>query len=549
MRFRLKILCTIGSILLWIGLQSSKSILVRAQSSDTGSNRKTSTTIKGVVRDGGTGAAIPEVSVSTYVKDQKRTTMTDAAGNFSFTDVPFGRYRLNAQRRNPHALASMLVSAPLGLETVHVDLKFPASASIAGTVVDEQGEGVERVGVVALKAQLHHGKVTYIEHASTMVDDMGRYRLEGLPAGTPILLRVGYPRNGLNARDDRKQRPTALVTTYYPGSQSIDGAAPIILQPDEQREGVKLLLLRRPTYCVQASVMDSNDRKSNLFVYDVSGGQKTQISGGPTDENKLKLCGFAAGHFEIVGLSTPTGNISDAPDHFGTADIWIAKEDIPDVQVVVGPGLKLAGRIRRADKTDTHKQPVRAQIELSPEGRLPFLNEKQNSSAQCEVPCDFVLPSVFAGKYRVSVSGLSNRGYVKQVLFDGNDVTLSELNVGQGRGDLQILVGDDGGILGGHLVDKDGDSVSGTVFIFRADIGSEQEFMQAVKTMETDQFGIFSTAGLAPGRYIVVGTGSKFDGNPEIIRRVWRSKSKAKELEITPNANRSETIECASLSG
>jgi hypothetical protein len=100
-----------------------------------------------------------------------------------------------------------------------------------------------------------------------------------------------------------------------------------------------------------------------------------------------------------------------------------------------------------------------------------------------------------------------------------------------------VIVGHDGGTLSTQVADKDGNPIGDAhLVVIPANAASEAMVSQTMILGETNQDGLYSTPSLAPGKYYVLALNAPVDDSPECIGRLWRARTKAKEVEIGPNA-------------
>lgn len=147
-----------------------------------------------------------------------------------------------------------------------VDLTSASSASrmdialwrggvIAGRVYDDLGEPAAYTQVVALRVRVRGGQRTFVPtgRAGT-ADDLGRYRLAGLPTGSYIVATVP-------ARDGYR-----LAPSYYPGTQNAAAATRVPVTAGGERSGVDFELGFAPTARVRGAVLDSQGRQVSECV-------------------------------------------------------------------------------------------------------------------------------------------------------------------------------------------------------------------------------------------------------------------------------------------
>ena len=104
-------------------------------------------------------------------------------------------------------------------------LRLTPHGVIAGRVLDEDGEPVERVQVSTMRYQSFRGSGNCCLRGG-MTDDLGEYRIFGLAPGK-YCASARYQQRGFMAAEDRTAggKPDEdYVPTYYPGTNDPAGA-------------------------------------------------------------------------------------------------------------------------------------------------------------------------------------------------------------------------------------------------------------------------------------------------------------------------------------
>src|SRR5262245_1035490 len=191
-----------------------------------------------VADDTGAPVANARVTVTTSSGLAAPVTLTESDGRFSLP-------RSAASRSVAPDDTSSLVVTKTGYTRAEapasgpLEIRLKRAAVIAGRVVDEFGEPVENVRVVAQadpKARLALAD-------GTNTDDRGEYRLIGLPAGSFVVAVVRI----YGTLDPVTARPREPDTIFYPGTTSPAEARTLQLAPgDEQRRIDFVFPARRP---------------------------------------------------------------------------------------------------------------------------------------------------------------------------------------------------------------------------------------------------------------------------------------------------------------
>jgi hypothetical protein len=129
------------------------------------------------------------------------------------------------------------------------------SGVIAGRVLDEDGEPLASVTVSALREVYNEGKRTLATSSALSTNDLGEYRLFGLPPGRYFVTAV-YPhwgRYGGNGDDsdsaDAQQQGYAKV--FYPGTPDAAKAMSIPIKAGEEVPSIEILMRQVLVYHVR----------------------------------------------------------------------------------------------------------------------------------------------------------------------------------------------------------------------------------------------------------------------------------------------------------
>ena len=148
-----------------------------------------------------------------------KTTATDDQGAFAFTDLPAGRFTLNASKPGyvnviygqkkpgrPGTPIQLLDSQKLtGLK-----LPLPKGGVLTGAVQDETGEPTPGTQVTAFRYEMRTGEKRLTQAGNDQTDDRGVYRIYGLLPGDYVVRAT--PRNRLNELQQVVQDVAQAIT-------------------------------------------------------------------------------------------------------------------------------------------------------------------------------------------------------------------------------------------------------------------------------------------------------------------------------------------------
>ena len=187
----------------------------------------------------GTLVANGEPQAGIRVMVGRQESKTDAAGRYSFRDVPAGRHMVSVGEpfRSPVMRVARTVTVVAG-QTARADFRVRPTASISGTVRDAFDEPAPGMEVVLLWQEYGAGGPRYFRRNVTATDDEGRYRIDYVQPEVPFLVLVfpiayrSSPSQSDAPTDPRLRRP-ATVPTFFPTVSELAGAAQIVLRPGQ----------------------------------------------------------------------------------------------------------------------------------------------------------------------------------------------------------------------------------------------------------------------------------------------------------------------------
>ena len=159
-----------------------------------------------------------------------RTATTNDQGQFSFPQLPAGRFTLSASKpgyvditygaKKPGRPGTPITLAD-GQKLDKIDVHLPKGSVLTGVVVDENGEPSPGTQVRAMRFVMRTGEKTLQQSGSDTTDDRGVYRIYGQQPGDYIVSAV--PRNaGLG---DLRQTMAAEIESLLQQAQAA-GATP-----------------------------------------------------------------------------------------------------------------------------------------------------------------------------------------------------------------------------------------------------------------------------------------------------------------------------------
>jgi hypothetical protein len=191
----------------------------------------------------------------------QREAVTDDSGRFECAQLPAGRYLVYVRPEGPFLTpASERVELAEGA-TATLTFRLVRGGSIAGRVVDDEGQPVVKAQVAAVLRRSLGGSWMLTTPGSggrAPTDDRGHFRLYGLPPGdyyvsaTPsaMLVNAAPRRPGGEAQ-------TGYVPTFYPAAASTKEAQLLTLALGQETSGIDITLARARLGSVSGRATDA----------------------------------------------------------------------------------------------------------------------------------------------------------------------------------------------------------------------------------------------------------------------------------------------------
>jgi hypothetical protein len=425
------------------------------------------------------------------------TANTNAAGYFEAKNVPPGSYYVAAVRagylnvqygqRRPTErglTVELLPSQTLG----RIDLSLPRGGVLAGRITDELGEPYPGVRVDALATRYSMGRRVRFPAGVATTDDLGQFRLAGLPPGTYYVAA-----SSTETWRTEKKETYGYASTYFPGG------------PPDQAQAITLAL---------------SQERSDLH-FSLHAGRAARITGRLLRETGEPI---AAGQVTLA-YTDPGGGMMTAgmrsvrTERDGSFEL----KDVPGGMFCVGCGG--AEQIVTVDGADIENLVLVSKTGSTVLGTLttddgapPF--PLSGVRVLLEAPYEKVLPTVrvvsvdtdlsfkltnLGGPFLFRVRGLPDGWTLGSVRMDDKDITDSPWDVptgGKNFSGLQIVVTQKIGRLLGNVVDSTGKPSSGaTVVVFSDQSDLWMPGSRFISTTRPASDGHFSITGLPAGTF------------------------------------------------
>jgi carboxypeptidase family protein len=303
--------------------------------------------LQGLVLESGSNNPISnatlELVATAGVATGRTLAVSSNDGSFAFRGLRPGQYSLTASRSGylraqfgqygPSSPASTITISGQGVANVRVPLL--KSASISGHVYDESG-------APAVNAQLHAWRISYkdgwrlpVPVASQMTNDLGEYRLFGLPPGeyyvsaqvdplthirSPASISIAAVAPGaailspgpgmfsaiLDPVFPRPEPRVEMAPVYYGGTTNEFAATPLHIRPGSDLKAIEIVAKRIPAVSVTGIVLGVDSKPYAPPAGPRATGTPAFVTGPNGERIQVLLNGAPPGGASIV--VTPAAN-------------------------------------------------------------------------------------------------------------------------------------------------------------------------------------------------------------------------------------------------
>jgi hypothetical protein len=483
-------------------------VAVRAQAPAT-------STIRGRVIAAETGLPLPNAHVSVVSSSPaadavQDPVLTDIDGRFQLTNLVAGRFTVSAAKAG-YVSARFGAGTPFdravdvaaqGATIEGIDFHLVKSSAISGRIVDDLGDPAVGVSVSAARMLRVDGTNRLSRVKSTTTDDLGEYRLGGLPAGR-FIVSVG---GGGGAA-------TRWTPGFFPGTPSLSRAQPIAVSAGEDvgaRDFVappagtgtaRLARLSGTVVDAQGSAVSGTIALSQVsdLIEARFGSSQPLRPGGDFS--------FTLGPGDYVLLARGSTGQGSAP-----LRVTVGDTDIAGLRLTLGRGGSITGRLV-FDGTNPPK-PSAVQIEAwSPDvdatAQSLLAGPRSSNGPTSGVSFNgdvFSISSLF-GTHELRVRTLPPGWALKRITHETRDIEDVPLDFEDGRAitGVEIVLTDHPAQVTGVVTDEDGQDVRDySVLLFPEDRTRVRHPSRAARWVRPDHTGRFVIDGLRGGSYLTI---------------------------------------------
>jgi len=467
-------------------------------------------------------------------------TVSDSAGRWKISGILCGRVMVSASKvgfLNPGAgrlrtgIDSFVTTAP-DSPAHDMRVELTPQSVITGKVVDEAGDPVQNVQVLAMTSRVLEGRRAFMESSGATTNDLGEFRVAGLASGKVIVC----ARPPLDPRvinlDPRAVNTDAavLAETCYPGPVEGGSASAIALAPGRETR-VDFNLSHVAAARIRGRVTGMPE---NSVVVVLLQSRRAARNGGQARPASMQR----DGSFELRGVAA--GSWMLAVDYweagarlFARVPVEVNGGDVDGVVVHLEPGFTATGTVRVESTSGRTLSPQQIMMSLRPveiTGGAGSVQWDKDHTA-------FMIRDVTPGVYSLVAGNFPAPFYLKSAVMGGRDLAREAVPIGAGSGQIDVVIADDSGTVQGRIEDANGDAATGWATILRDG--------RASVNVRTDADGSFKAAGFAPGDYRVFGW-DDID-QAEWADAEWMRRFGGSGVSVTVNAGQSAEVRVARL--
>jgi protocatechuate 3,4-dioxygenase beta subunit len=474
--------------------------------------------LRGVVVAGDTGTVLRRARVTLTAPGlrETRAATTDVQGHWEFKNLPAGRFTLTASKPQYVALeyGQRIPTEPgrpielAGGQTIErLEFRLPRGSVIAGRVVDDLGEPAASIRLQAYRLGYLNGRRQIgPTGAFAITDDLGQYRLAGLPPGTYYVGSASTLWGG-----SPEDEGISFGETYYPGTLRASDAQPVEARLGQERASVDFGLQTVRLASLSGVVIDSQgapvaNSSLTLMQERQSGTVSTVVSTSgiatTSSDGRFTVPNVAPGEYSVSSLGTAPR--FDVATERGSVSVTVAGEDIGGLVIALHRGSTVSGQIEFEGESRPPLTPA-MRLYASEVGGSRGMSLPGTSTITPD--WSFEIAGVSPGKRLFRMTGLPPTHVLKSVTVGGEDVTDTATEF-DGKGAITgvtLLLTERVTSLVGEVTDDRGRQVQEYALVaFAADPERWNPGSRFIGSARPDQNGRYSLSGLPPGDYLVV---------------------------------------------
>ncbi len=528
--------------------------------------------LEGRITDAITGEPVKKASLQLSRTDVPRTpgavalpqvfsTSSDAAGRFAMKDLEPGSYRLQATRtgyvpseygeKSPTS-ASAVLTLSRGQDLKNIDLHLTPHGVVSGRIVDESGEPMPSVMVQLLKQQYSKGKKQLTTAGSGQTNDLGEYRIFGLPPGRYYASAGMQVMSALPAVDRSAVPPPDedYVPTLYPGTRDGSAATPIDVTAGSVTPRVDMALVKTHTVTIRGSVNPPGAAPLLILAPRSLAGTLSLKMVMVNPRGEFEVRGVGPGAYSLTGSTKQNGKTATV-----SLPVNVGSSNIDNLVFAAGVGFTVSGRIAVEGEATAELSKARVALQAREMGigsLVAALGAVLSGAmpgeavGKLEKDLSFKMDDVSPDLYEVTVTGLPEGFYVKSIRCGETDALISGLALSGPPEPIEIVVSPKAGQIAGAVRNpKTQQPEPNVTLALVPQEAARRETQIYYRNVSTDAAGNFTLKSLPPGEYRVYAWEDVEDGawmDPEFMKPL-----ESKGVPVTLKESGNETVQVQAI--
>jgi hypothetical protein len=371
--------------------------------------------------------------------------------------------------------------------------------SITGVVLDEDGEPLSNVQVMAMTPGFRRGKRMFLPGQSAMTDSSGHYRLSGLAPGRHAV--AATSQNGLvlkmhsEAKAGEPQQQYSYGVQYYPAAERAEAAALLTIQLGQEISSIDFRLRARLAASIEGKIIVPQGaiavKEAAVNIMSADFAQRF-VSGFGVQPPDYNFGGpqLAPGSYILVAQAT-----IDGKRHRGVQTIDLGPQGLRDIAIPLEPTIELAGTVSIEGPDAAKHAP--SFVSLVPGDDIPW-NAPQ-LRANVNKDGSFKITGVPPGIWDINAGPVPPGGYIKSMRLGDQDVLTEEMMIRPSTAEpLKIVIGTRAAIIEGDVLQ--GDQPMRATVLLSPD-GKFRHVTSFNRFTATDDKGHFAIKNATPGEY------------------------------------------------
>ncbi len=483
-------------------------------------------------------------------KPAPRTVVTGPDGTFLFENVAEGTYRIYVRREGMVAgrpgpgLSPQLIRVSAGTPVTGLRYSLTPQAVISGRVLDDEGEPVQGVQVMALRRAPPEARSEYAPlGGGVQTDDRGEYRLRNLPPGKYLVMATPM---GQGTMQPVERQRTALVAAFHPDAASPQQAVGVSAGAGVETANVDIRLRRAPVRRVSGKVFLEDGKPAERFMV------TTLDRHAPMQLLMFSrmAMGSEPGSFVLEavpqGSYTLTARLMDSQNpmaqRVAMAQVEVGDKDIEGVEIRFLPPFTLRGQIRVEGPGAEGQKPQFGTFQITATPVSPGMSFGQ---AAVKEDGSFEMTLHAPDRYRLMLyQGASPQLYLASIRTSGGGDAIREIDLTSGAPESVIVTlrADAARIIAKRPQAEKPDELCQPYYAAVFPVSEQERLLRRPTAQPVDDSGQAVLFPVAPGEYYVFGLCAAdlmFMSNPDLIESM---SQQAEKIRVQPGEQKTITL-------